>query len=158
MRPNFIKVFIAHIVKVGDCWLWAGERFESGYGAFYIEEPKQTVRAHRFAYALWVGSLIDGLFVCHRCDNPLCVNPKHLWQGTAADNAADMVAKNRQAAGERHGRAKLTENDVREIRAALATQRTRGPNTVMQIARRYGVCRKTVRSIVDGRLWKSVKP
>lgn len=156
MKPNFIKVFIAHIVKVDGCWLWAGEQFESGYGAFYIEEPKQTVRAHRFAYALWVGPLLEGLYVCHRCDNPLCVNPKHLWQGTAAENSADMVSKNRQAVGERHGRAKLTADDVREIRAALATRRARGPNTVAQVARRYGICRKTARAIADRQLWRSV--
>lgn len=76
-----------------ECWPWLAGKSPGGYGHFSFQG--QTVQAHRFAYLLVHGLLLDGLVVMHRCDNPTCVNPAHLQLGTQADNVADMVAKNR---------------------------------------------------------------
>lgn len=90
-----------------ECWDWIAAKNSSGYGSLGVE--KKTYAAHRISYQLANGDIPDGLQVLHRCDRPCCVNPDHLWLGTQADNMEDMTKK------QRHGSAKLTENDVKEI-------------------------------------------
>lgn len=101
------------------CWLWTGARHPQGYG-FIKRKDGTQLRAHRVAYELAYGPIPPGLQVCHRCDNPRCIRPGHLFLGTARDNAADMVAKGRAArnAGERNGGALLTRPQVVQIREA----------------------------------------
>ena len=82
------------------CWLWTGAREEKGYGHFAVNG--RPVRAHRFSYEMLVWPIPDGLFVLHRCDQPGCVNPDHLFLGTTDDNMLDMVLKGRSAHGERN--------------------------------------------------------
>jgi len=81
--------------KKNKCWEWKGYLDKDGYGQFYPKtgNPK---RAHRFSYELFIGKIPQGMFVCHKCDNPSCVNPKHLWVGSSADNVRDMVNKKRK--------------------------------------------------------------
>lgn len=107
--------------------------------------------AHRFAYELLVGLIPEGLFVCHRCDNPPCCNPEHLFPGTAADNIADMLKKNRwaPAVGEAQGCAKLTTHDVVAIRCAQNISQS-------VLAKYYGVGQATVSRIRTRKAWRSL--
>jgi hypothetical protein len=90
---EFKTKFESHIVKTDSCWIWNGPLFKSGYGRISNREKK--LRAHRVSYEFYVGPIPDGLNVLHRCDNPLCVNPDHLFVGTHLDNMKDMEAKGR---------------------------------------------------------------
>jgi hypothetical protein len=88
-------------VTVGEgCWLWAAATDRDGYGRFAVGlggKQQRHVRAHRFAYEAFVGPVPDGMVVCHRCDTPSCVRPKHLFLGTPLDNNDDKVSKGRHA-------------------------------------------------------------
>jgi hypothetical protein len=131
------------------CWEWTAAKHRTGYGAIRINGIQSG--AHRASYELFCGPIPDELHVCHRCDNKACVNPEHLFLGTAADNMADKVAKGRQLRlrGTESGRAKLTDSDVIAIRAADGiTQR--------KLAAQYFVSQKLICDIRSGKLWKHI--
>ena len=124
--------------SAGDdgCWLWTGRLEREGYGAWMYgyEGRQKNVRCHRFAYEQTVGPL-GVLFACHKCDNRACVNPAHVFPGTAKDNAVDCADKARKPCGsESNPERKLSDDDVRAIRAA----HVRG-ETCVSIAKRYPV-------------------
>lgn len=131
--------------SVGGCRVW-DRALNNGYGVLSVGNHREY--AHRAAYRLWNGDIPDGMYVCHRCDNPPCINPAHLFLGTHAENLQDASRKGRMHPGELHGSARLTDAQAREIKAALS-QGERG--TV--IAARYDVHPNTVYAIKKGRTW-----
>lgn len=148
--------------KTASCWLWTASTDSHGYGQFMFE-PGKLSRASRIAWQLTRGDIPAGLMVLHRCDVPLCVNPEHLFLGTAQDNAQDMHMKGRAvsglklcpskaARGEASGTSKLTEQQVREIRARYV------PNGVgsKRLAAEFGVSPDLIRRVVRRKLWRHV--
>jgi hypothetical protein len=109
-----------------------------------------SVFAHRVAYEFAFGPIPDGLVVCHRCDNPACVNPSHMFLGTQSDNMADMNAKGRHARGEGSG-GKLSASDIPAIRAALAAGEAQE-----SVGRRFGITQSAVSRIKLGKNWRHV--
>jgi len=94
MQKSAEDRFWAKVNKNGECWIWTGAKLPKGYGHFYSGE--KTVLASRWSYEYAYGLIPEGLMVLHRCDNPPCVNPEHLFLGTMQDNIDDMIAKGRQ--------------------------------------------------------------
>ena len=132
----------------GDCHIWTAHLNQNGYGTFAMWGKSDL--AHRVAYFLSTGAHPQDRHVCHSCDNPACVNPAHLWLGDHSANMTDMVKKGRgnRPKGMSHTSAKLTENDVREIRASS--------ETTAALARKFGVAENAIASIRNGRTWRSV--
>jgi hypothetical protein len=141
------------------CWVWTASVDRKGYGRMALNG--RATGAHRVAWQVTNGPIPAGIWVLHRCDNPRCVRPDHLFLGDHAANMADMVAKGRSGAalrpeavqrGERHPMAKLTEQDVRDIRAAYAD----GRDTTVGLAARYGVSNQLISRIIARGIWKHV--
>lgn len=133
-----------------SCWIWTGYTLgKGGYGA--IKHNNQRLLVHRVSYELHIGIIPAGLFVLHKCDNPPCVNPNHLFLGTNQDNMIDMVEKgrNKPRRGETNNKVKLTEAKVREIRQLYAT----GETSQRKLARRYGVGQPCIKDIVNKVTW-----
>ena len=107
------------VKKTDGCWIWTGDKTREGYGWICCRSSK--VYAHRLAFELTNGPFDPKLQVCHKCDNPACVRPDHLFVGTSRDNLMDASAKGRLNHGEDRYNHKLTEDDVRMIRSSDLT-------------------------------------
>lgn len=144
--PTLEDRFWEKVQKSDGCWMWTAGGDVDGYGAF--SRNRTQIKAHRYSWELHYGSIQDGLWVLHRCDNPRCVRPDHLFLGTHQENMADMKAKGRSQRGERCHAAKLTERQAKEvIKAAKRGERCE------DIARRFGVSRSTVSLVATGKTW-----
>jgi len=181
MRKDAIRRFWGKVKVLGEgeCWEWQAGKIRRGYGSFEIDG--KTKLAHRVAWSLAHEQEVpDGAFVCHKCDNPSCVNPDHLFLGDAKTNLEDCVAKGRTARGMRHGaythperrprgdrsgsrtkpesrprgernaQARLTAEQVREIRRRYAE----GGVSHRQLARENSVTQRTISNIVRGEIWR----
>lgn len=126
-----------------ECWEWTGNRSEKGYGLLVVDGVRW--KAHRFAWTQARGAIPAGMLVCHRCDNPPCCNPAHLFLGTNEDNIRDCVTKGR------HAWSKLTPEIVQTIRQAA-----REGYALRTMARELGIDRNTVRQIARRELWRHV--
>ena len=146
--------FWPRVLKTDGCWIWQGYKDPNGYGQ--IGRRAKLILVHRLSWELTYGSIPNGLWVLHSCDNPSCVRPDHLFLGTNADNVRDMVAKGRArnagtmrlCCGDKNVNAKLTGEIVREVRQLCASGVTR-----TELARRYGVNITTISRAVSGRTW-----
>lgn len=130
------------------CWEWQGSLVH-GYGQVRTDSTFRYKRAHRVAYELWVGKLADGMCACHRCDNPKCINPDHLFSATSQENTKDKVIKGRQNRGESHGMTKIPAAALSEI-MGTAGQRGSGAH----LARKYGVTPAAICAIRKRKNWK----
>lgn len=150
---------------VDACWPWTGSKNKAGYGGLRLgsltDGTRRMVAAHRLSYELHVGPLTKTDIVMHRCDNPSCVNPRHLRKGTQSDNIQDCLRKGRfrthdaprrappPKRGEANPRAKLSASAVAKIREAA-----RAGEAVRSIGRRFGVSGTHVARIARGEYWK----
>lgn len=140
------------VTKGPSCWEWTGMVQAGGYGRIEVTvsfKVRKHALAHRVAWELTYGPIPEGMYVCHRCDNPRCVRPEHLFLGSAADNNHDMRDKGRAAAGPRHALAKLTYEQVAELRRRL----TDGEPTA-EVAAAFGIRPATANNIARGKTWQ----
>ena len=134
------------------CWDWTGAKFSSGYGQ--VRWGGKILRTNRVSYEMFMGKIPRGMHVCHKCDRPICVNPEHLFIGTAKDNTQDSIKKgraNREKGVDRYN-AKLDELKVRNIRELFH----HGTMTKMQLSKAFGVNYKTILQIILRNRWKHV--
>lgn len=147
-------------VNVSDstqCWEWKAHTLKSGYGWMHVGNKKSNF-SHRVSALLHglIDTLDSKLHVLHRCDNPKCCNPRHLFIGTNADNVADRVSKGRTKHtpmyGEANGMVKLSEKDTQTIR----TLYSEGGNSQSKLANLYGITQPQISRIVNGKRWRLV--
>lgn len=132
---------------VDECWAWNSSLDSCGYGTFWLNA---NVKAHRVAYELTFGEIPEGQHVLHKCDNPRCCNPNHLFLGTHEENMKDMARKGRALSrpGEKNPSSKLTSEDVMFIRESGDRQE--------RLAECFGVTQQTISNIKTGKTWKHI--
>lgn len=136
-KTDTVKRFWGKVKKGKGCWEWQGTLFNTGYGAFWDE--RNNIGAHKKSLEMALGKKVTD-FVCHKCDNPPCVRPSHLFVGTMQDNLKDMISKKRNVRRERHPMAKLTEKKVDEIRKLYKT----GEYRQKDLGDMFSVCQATI--------------
>lgn len=165
MRSDFVtKEFLLRHCRINErgCWEWMRNKTNAGYGMINVD--KKTKMVHRLAFELWVSQIPAGLFVCHKCDNPPCFNPEHLFTATPLENSRDMVAKGRSIPphriyrGESHPGHKLSNEQVILVRKLYVPQKLRLPKTRYisrkELAKQLNISEVAVKEIVSGKRWR----
>lgn len=139
-----IDRFLAKVApQPSGCWIWTAAKSPKGYGVFSKEgDPSRAEAAHRASFKMFYGPIPEGMLVCHTCDTPSCVHPRHLFLGTPADNTADMVKKWRT-------KSKLTPEKVIAIR--------NDPEPSRAVARKYGLTKGSVLNIRNRKTFAHVE-
>jgi len=150
-KINIKNRFSSKIKKSENgCWKWTGAKISTGYGALYVDGTIQL--SHRLSYEFYNGKIPKGFHVCHHCDNPECVNPKHLFLGTDLDNSIDCIKKGRNAKGEKQGLHKLTTEQVKYIKQNYIPYKI----PLRHFAKKYAVDEKTIHRVITGECWNHV--
>jgi len=159
MEQTELERFWMKVDKSGGsdaCWPWTAGRGRGGYGKFKSDSVKGGfAKAHRYSYALFYRVSIkdlQGKVIRHTCDNPPCCNPTHLLSGSAQDNTNDSIERGRHAFGEHHGRTKLTEEIVADIRRIAAE----GILNQRELAYLSGITHQQISHIVSRKQWKHI--
>lgn len=149
VTPGIVRSFWGRVKILGDneCWLWTGHIERNGYASMHPIKGASPIRANRVSYVIHHGPIAPRMMICHHCDNRRCVNPRHLYQGTAKQNAEDTSARGRA----RSGKAKLTEPQVRAIISLFSNGASNS-----EIAKRYGVHASTINNIRQQRSWRRI--
>jgi hypothetical protein len=151
-RSHLSERFWNKVVKTDGCWIWTGSLNTCGYGIIGVD--RKTIHSHRIAWELINGTIPNRMSILHHCDRPPCVNPSHLFLGTQQDNIKDMLLKNRGkgGVGVRNCKARLSENDVREIRK----RHIRKYGNLVILAKEFNVDPCTILDIIKRRSWKHI--
>jgi hypothetical protein len=146
------KVKLPDLIGTDECWEWHGRKVFSGDGYGSFDYAHKTINAHRLAYKFAVGPIPDGICVLHRCDNPPCCNPAHLFLGTRDINNKDRAAKGRSAPvhGEYNGHAKLTAEQVIDIRQRYIPYKV----SYTDLGIEFGVSQDAIYRIVKRKNWR----
>lgn len=146
-RERILETFERCVMRADGCWGWSGGCLSNGYGVIGIGNSRSAI-ASRVSYELFVAPIPEGMLVCHKCDNPECTNPDHLFLGTYKENMQDALKKRRMPIGEKNAQAVLTEKDVRRIRSSSLSLR--------KLAKKLGCSARTVQMARTGQTWKHV--
>jgi len=130
-----------------DCWLWLAYKDPNGYGKFKYQGTYKL--AHRVSYIIHYGEIPEGMCVLHKCDNPSCVNPLHLFLGTMQDNVNDMIDKGRCCSGEKHPNSKRTQQQIDNIRLIYSN----GGISQKSLGDMFGVSSRSISNIVNNKTW-----
>lgn len=149
---DMMEKLIARVkVDANGCFIWQGYKDSRGYGFTRLGNDRKTKSAHRFSYQTFRGEIPAGLCVCHRCDNPSCINPAHFFLGTHKDNSQDAAKKNRMTHGVKVNTAKLNEQQVAEI-----TRRYAAGERTMKLVEEFGVSKHAIRRVLNKGNWRQV--
>ena len=150
MRSEFDR-WLDKVEKTDSCWNWTGV-INRRYGSFrrFLDGKWKMYKAHRYAYEYYKGEIPKGMFVCHSCDNPKCVNPEHLWLGTQKENIQDMIQKGRNSFGIREYHNNLTFEIATKIRKAYND----GMTKYAELAKLFNTSKPQICRVIKNKIWK----
>jgi len=152
---EYKQYFLSKVTKTDSCWLWNQTVDRDGYGSINIDNVR--LKAHRAAYFIFIGDIDDSKFVCHRCDNPTCVNPDHLFLGTHQDNERDKDLKGRRPISIYHKQTQFTDTDILNIRKLFNELKGTKINRYRTLATSFNCNARSIERIVKQQFFKNVK-